>query len=117
MVEVDPAQMEQVLVNLTLNARDSMPSGGTLTIRTAREGGAVRLDVVDAGAGMDEETLARALEPFYTTKPQGKGTGLGLATVLGIIEQSGGTFGLTSIPGEGTCATAVLPAAVQELAA
>ena len=117
-VEVDPAQIEQVLVNLTLNARDSMTSGGVLTIRTVRESDTgVRLEVVDTGEGMSEEILARALEPFFTTKPLGEGTGLGLPTVLGIVEQSGGTFSLTSRPGEGTCARIVFPAVEAQAAA
>jgi signal transduction histidine kinase len=118
LVEVDPAQIEQVLVNLTLNARDSMVSGGVLIIRTVRETDAVvRLEVVDTGEGMSDESLARALEPFYTTKPLGEGTGLGLPTVLGIVEQSGGTFSLTSRPGEGTCASIVFPMVEAQLAA
>ncbi len=117
-VEVDPAQIEQVLVNLTLNARDSMTSGGVLTIRTVRESDTgVRLEVIDTGEGMSEANLARALEPFFTTKPLGEGTGLGLPTVLGIVEQSGGTFSLTSRPGEGTCARIVFPAVEAQAAA
>lgn len=117
-VEVDPAQIEQVLVNLTLNARDSMVDGGVLTIRTVRESDTdVRLEVIDTGEGMSEENLARALEPFFTTKPQGEGTGLGLPTVLGIVEQSGGTFGLTSRLGEGTCASIVFSTLEAQLAA
>ena len=117
-VEVDPAQIEQVLVNLTLNARDSMVGGGVLIIRTVRESDtSIRLEVIDSGEGMSEEILARALEPFYTTKPFGEGTGLGLPTVLGVIEQSGGTFSLTSRPGEGTCASIVFPTVEAQLAA
>jgi signal transduction histidine kinase len=117
-VEVDPAQIEQVLVNLTLNARDSMVGGGVLIIRTVRASETdIRLEVIDTGEGMSEENLARAVEPFFTTKPLGEGTGLGLPTVLGIVEQSGGTFSLTSRPGEGTCASIVFPNVNAQLAA
>ncbi len=109
-VHMDRSQVEQLLFNLTVNARDAMPNGGTLSFATSsappmanRNGDrvpAVRLTVRDSGAGMDEETRARAFEPFFTTKAQG--TGLGLATVYGIVEQAGGTLSLASAPGHGT---------------
>jgi two-component system, cell cycle sensor histidine kinase and response regulator CckA len=117
MVEVDPGQMEQVIVNLALNARDGMPSGGTLTIRATAGDGSVHLEVSDNGVGMDEQTLMRATEPFFTTKATGEGTGLGLATAVGIIEQSGGTLAIASRPGDGTRVTVALPALARSEAA
>jgi PAS domain S-box-containing protein len=123
-VMADPGQIEQVLVNLAVNARDAMTDGGTLTIATenatidepaALDGGPppgryVQLRVSDTGEGMEPEVLARAYEPFYTTKPSGEGSGLGLATVHGIITQAGGHAHITSDPGIGTVFTALLPA-------
>ncbi len=123
-VRVDPGQMQQVILNLVVNARDAMPAGGKVVMETARvkidattahrhpglhPGDWVRLTVSDTGCGMDAETLAHACEPFFTTKEQGKGTGLGLPMVYGIVTQSGGTFGLESRPGKGTRATILLP--------
>jgi hypothetical protein len=110
----DPGQIEQVLVNLGINARDAMPDGGTLEIRVARiedgaalgrelDGPAVLLTVTDTGSGMDAQTLARAFEPFFTTKQAGSGTGLGLATVHGIVHQSSGEVWAESTVGRGTC--------------
>src|SRR3990172_2852371 len=90
-VRIDPGQLEQVIVNLALNARDAMPGGGRLVLSTRNtEGGPphAALAVSDTGVGMDEATLAHIFEPFFTTKEPGKGTGLGLATVYGIVEQS-----------------------------
>jgi two-component system cell cycle sensor histidine kinase/response regulator CckA len=109
----DPGQLEQVLVNLGINARDAMPDGGTLEIRIARiedgatlrpeiGGPAVLLTVTDTGSGMDAQTLAHAFEPFFTTKQAGSGTGLGLATVHGIVHQSSGEIWAESTVGRGT---------------
>jgi PAS domain S-box-containing protein len=120
LVKVDLGQFEQVLLNLALNARDAMPNGGALTIATtnvdavpALNGGAVarcvRLSVSDSGAGMDEATKQRAFEPFFTTKASGRGTGLGLATVFGVVEQSGGRISVTSEPGQGATFIIHLP--------
>jgi PAS domain S-box-containing protein len=103
-VEIDPSQLDQVLLNLALNARDAMPASGTLRIETRRgqPGRFVHLNVSDTGQGMDEETRVRAFEPFFTTKPAGAGTGLGLSTTYGIVRQSGGSIALDSSPGRGT---------------
>ena len=112
-VQADPAQVEQVIVNLALNARDAMPGGGTLTIGTANaereEGARVVLAVSDTGVGMDEVTRSRLFEPFFTTKGAGEGTGLGLATVYGIVSQSGGSIEVESEPGRGSTFRLYLP--------
>jgi PAS domain S-box-containing protein len=115
-VDADPTQIEQVLVNLAVNARDAMPSGGELRIELANvaEGpdGApgIRLTVRDTGTGMSRDVVEHAFEPFYSTKPKGEGTGLGLATVYGIVTQTGGTIEIESAPGAGTTIEVLLPA-------
>jgi CheY-like chemotaxis protein len=109
---IDPGQMTQVLVNLAVNARDAMPAGGTLTIATVRANGGLRLVVEDTGSGMPDEVRAKAFDPFFTTKPFGTGTGLGLATVYGIVTQAGGSVGIDSAPGRGTRVAVELPRGV-----
>jgi len=128
-VRADPSQIGQILMNLCINARDAMPAGGRLVVSTEnvtleaplveREltippGRYATLRVADNGSGMDEEILSRIFEPFFTTKDHGKGTGLGLATVYGIVKQSGGYIRVVSAPGEGTTFSVYLPAAEGE---
>jgi signal transduction histidine kinase/CheY-like chemotaxis protein len=112
-VEADRGQVEQVILNLAVNARDAMPTGGRLTIGTrnvdADDSDLVAFSISDTGQGMDESTRARAFDPFFTTKETGKGTGLGLATVYGIVTQSSGTIHIDSTPGQGTTFTIHLP--------
>jgi two-component system cell cycle sensor histidine kinase/response regulator CckA len=111
-VRIDPVQFEQVLLNLAVNARDAMAATGTLTLRTANEAGPdgprVRLEVSDTGSGMTPEVLARAFEPFFSTKGQ-RGTGLGLASCQGIVHLAGGTIEAASRPGLGTTFTLRFP--------
>jgi signal transduction histidine kinase len=108
-VRADPTQLEQVVMNLAVNARDAMPAGGDLTLEVGVDGADAVLTVTDTGTGMDEETRARIFEPFFTTKPVGDGTGLGLSTVHGIVGQSGGTVEVETAPGEGTAFRIRLP--------
>ncbi|WP_316410382.1 ATP-binding protein [Mesoterricola sediminis] len=105
----DGSALSHAVMNLCVNAVDAMPGGGTLTLSTRREGGGVVLEVADTGEGMPEEVLRKAMEPFFTTKPLGKGTGLGLAMVFGTMKAHGGTLELQSRPGEGTSARLCFP--------
>ncbi|MBW2734195.1 MAG: response regulator [Deltaproteobacteria bacterium] len=125
-VHADPVQMEQILLNLAVNARDAMPDGGTLTISTTQEritasqsapvraGEYVVLAVTDTGRGMDETTRQRIFEPFFTTKEQGRGTGLGLSTVYAIVQEHQGFIQVESSPEQGTHFTIHFPAVVGE---
>jgi PAS domain S-box-containing protein len=123
-VHVDRQQLENAILNLTINARDAMPEGGTLTIEARKEhvdtgealtpsrlppGPYVVVSIADTGVGMSPEMVQRAVEPFYSTKPMGKGSGLGLSTALGFAQQSGGDLLITSSPDEGTCVSIYLP--------
>ena len=110
-VRADKTQLEQVVMNLAVNARDAMPAGGTLTIATLVDGDRAVLSAIDDGCGMDSDTLARIYEPFFTTKSFVEGSGLGLSTVHGIVGQTGGTSVDESAPGEGTMFTIRLPLA------
>jgi CheY-like chemotaxis protein len=121
----DKAQLETVLINLAVNARDAMPAGGILTLSAQDEafttgqghsaglhdGPYLRLDLTDTGVGMDVATLTRASEPFFTTKPAGQGTGLGLAMARGFVQQTGGGLSIRSSPGRGTTVTLWFPQA------
>ena len=122
----DPTQLEQVVLNLALNARDAMPKGGSLVLHTQRlelgehdelphrdlvPGLYVTLTVRDTGVGMDPSLTDQVFEPFFTTKDVGEGTGLGLSTVHGIVSQSGGAIWMDSTLGEGTCFTVCFPVA------
>ncbi|HRE89303.1 MAG TPA: ATP-binding protein, partial [Myxococcota bacterium] len=119
-VRIDPTQLDQVLTNLVVNARDAITGSGRITVRVANatlqdsevpqhRGEWVVLTVTDTGKGMSKETLERAFEPFFTTKPEGQGTGLGLATVYGIVDQNGGFIDVASKPGHGAAFNIHLP--------
>jgi CheY-like chemotaxis protein len=131
LVSADPSQLDQVIVNLVVNARHAMPDGGALTIVTSRAsvdpaagewpaeaipGDHVVVEVRDTGVGMDADTLARIFEPFFSTREPGQGSGLGLATVDGIVRQSGGFITVASAPGHGAAFRVHLPAVAAPLA-
>ncbi|OAN26752.1 MULTISPECIES: PAS domain-containing sensor histidine kinase [Pseudomonas] len=123
LLHCDPHQLENAILNLAINARDAMPEGGNLSIRVENVSGPlsiglpietvagdfVRIQVCDTGTGMDADTLKRACEPFFTTKPSGRGTGLGLSMIYGFVRQSGGQVEIHSVVGEGTCISLYLP--------
>jgi CheY-like chemotaxis protein len=129
-VKVDPGQLDQILMNLAINARDAMPTGGQLTIETSnvllnsadtipplncKTGPHVMLAMSDTGCGMSAAVLAQIFEPFFTTKPLDKGTGLGLSMVLGIVQQSGGCVHAYSEPGHGTTLKIYFPVVAEQL--
>jgi two-component system, cell cycle sensor histidine kinase and response regulator CckA len=109
-VRIDGNQLGQVLLNLAVNARDAMPGGGELVIRTHNDGESVHIEVIDNGEGMAPDVVERAVEPFFTTRPRGQGSGLGLATAYGIVRQAGGHLVIDSSVGRGTTVHLYLPA-------
>jgi CheY-like chemotaxis protein len=123
-VEVDPGELELAVLNLCVNSRDAMPSGGVISIDAQNAtltsgpviGDVVRLTVRDPGVGMDEKTLSHVFEPFFTTKDVGKGSGLGLAQVYAFMTQSKGTVEISSKPGQGTAVTLVFPRTAKPVA-
>jgi two-component system NtrC family sensor kinase len=110
LVDFDKGQLQQVLLNLTLNACEAMPNGGTLMLGTSAAHGKVMVSVTDTGTGIKREHLDQIFEPFFTTKPVGKGTGLGLSVSYGIVQQHGGTLEVESTIGQGSTFTITLPA-------
>jgi signal transduction histidine kinase len=108
-VECLPSQLNQVFLNLLVNAAQAIPERGTITLRTTCEGDWVSVAVADTGGGMTPEVRARVFDPFFTTKPVGKGTGLGLSVTYGIIEKHGGHIDVDSEPGKGSTFTVRLP--------
>ncbi len=108
-VEGDAGQVQQALTNIILNARDAMPEGGEISVRLQLTGDLAFIEIADTGPGMDEETRVRIFEPFYTTKPVGSGTGLGMAITYGIIQGHHGDITVESAPGRGTTFTITLP--------
>jgi CheY-like chemotaxis protein len=129
-IKTDPLQMEQIIMNLATNANDAMENGGTLTIETknvfldeeytekhmgTKTGAYVQMKIIDTGVGIDDKVLENIFEPFYTTKEMGRGTGLGLATVYGIIKQSGGNIWVDSRPGKGSSFNIYLPQTDEKL--
>ncbi|HEU4729381.1 MAG TPA: ATP-binding protein [Kofleriaceae bacterium] len=108
-VLIDPTQLEQILMNLVVNARDAIAGAGTVSVRVVATEHAVTIEVADTGSGMPPEVVARVFEPYFTTKALGKGTGLGLTTVLGIVRSVGGEIAVTSEPGRGTTFRVALP--------
>src|SRR6185503_14227524 len=121
-IEADGSMIEQIILNLAVNARDAMPRGGELVVCTEAvpqkiptDAPLICLKVTDTGCGMTEEVKARMFEPFFTTKESGKGTGLGLATVFGIVKQHAGQIAVESEPGQGTTFTILFPASDKQL--
>ena len=108
-VRVDKGQFELVVLDIATNARDAMPEGGTLRVTVQRDGTHVEIAFTDTGHGMTQDDIARAFEPFFSTKPSGSGTGLGLATTKGVVDRAGGTVSLDSAPGHGTIVRIRLP--------
>ncbi|WP_291163758.1 ATP-binding protein [Gemmatimonas sp. UBA7669] len=116
-VLADRSQLEQVVLNLVLNARDAMPQGGTLAVKVNRDDQRlhVALEVADSGIGIDDATRSRIFEPFFSTKPLGTGSGLGLSVVYGVVTQAGGTIRVDSVPGQGTVMRVAFPLASAEI--
>ena len=112
----DPGQLEQLIMNLAVNARDALPHGGTFQVRTRRRGDELELYVSDNGTGMTPEVLDKIFDPFYTTKPVGRGTGLGLSVVHGVVKRMGGSVCVQSAPGTGTAFTFLFPATREAVA-
>ncbi len=115
-IQADPAQLQQALVALMVNAIDAMPQGGTLTLRTGARSAWVAIPVADTGVGMDDDVKAHIFEPFFTTKQEQGSTslGLGLAVVYGIVERHRGSISVESAPGQGTVFTILLPSSLKE---